>query len=95
MTVKQPLLLKLGADAYRDPVYLDWLLANKDDETATTGEFNELMTQLHKSSSKGLSGMHLLTAKLQGSNSLTYDSIVGAQIKANDSKLDEGLAKLE
>ena len=51
MTVKQPLLLKLGADAYRDPVYLDWLLANKDDETATTGEFNELMSQLHKSSS--------------------------------------------
>ena len=37
------MLLTLLADGFRDRGYLDWLLANKLDESETTEDFNDLM----------------------------------------------------
>ena len=43
--VSTPLLLSLPGDAFRDQAYLDYILANKEDEELTSDDFNDLLYQ--------------------------------------------------
>lgn len=41
--VTEPLVLSLPADSFRDRIYMDWLLSNKDEQSTTVDDYNDLM----------------------------------------------------
>jgi hypothetical protein len=45
--VENVLFLSLPGDAFRDRNYLGWILAEKDGESQTTDDFNDLVYQQH------------------------------------------------
>ena len=43
--IEEPLILGLPADAYRNKVFLDWIIANKDNEGELADDYNRLLTE--------------------------------------------------
>lgn len=95
-TVEEDVTLTLPGDAFRDKVYMDWLLSDKSGETDLTDDYTSLLQQRYdKLSLNGtLDPFNVLFAKADLQLVDSQKVIVDQQLATNDSSVDENLRKL-
>eukprot|EP00347_Sterkiella_histriomuscorum_P020859 403336193 len=95
--VTQPLLLALPADAYRNKVFIDWIIADKENEGLLADDYNKLLTErFHKG--QNIQSNQLAVITPSGSSQLVQsnqDKFIDALIEADKPIVDEKLAELQ
>jgi hypothetical protein len=94
--IEKECVFTLPGDAYRDKVYMDWILADKTGEESLVGDYQDLMhKQFEQLSKKGSIGaLDLLVAKSEANLLSDQDAILDAQLRLNDKEVDDNLKKL-
>lgn len=95
--VEQETIFSLPGDAYRNKVYLDWILSDKSEEETLVDDYQDLIHQLHSKNSKNglISTLDLLSAKAKANIIADQDKVIAAQIKLNNNDVDDNLRKLQ
>lgn len=95
--VEQETIFSLPGDAYRNKVYLDWILSDKSEEETLVDDYQDLIHQLHSKNSKNglISTLDLLSAKAEANIIADQDKVIAAQIKLNSNDVDDNLRKLQ
>jgi len=75
----------LPADANRDSLSLEWVIAPKDGSSSTLSSFNNLMMQRHLAMAKtgGLTGLTAITAQATGYSNVNTENEIDLQIAEN------------
>lgn len=94
--VIEPIALTLPADSFRDRVYMDWLLANKDGESSLLDDYQDLIHTTFTKVTKGgkVNGLDVILSKAEFNQIGDQDNYIDAQLKSNDTAVDEKLRAL-
>jgi len=94
--VEKERALTLPGDAFRDRQYLDWILAEKSDESTLNDDFNDLMIKQHDLATKfgKIGAFDVLAARDIVSLPQDTDAVIEAQIKTNDPAVESTLTRI-
>ena len=95
--VDQERVLTLPGDAFRDRRFIDWVLANKNDEGVIADEFQDLLVRLQtqERDTGKIGTLDLMAARDQVTILSDTDSVLDAQISSNDKDVVTLLSNLK
>ena len=81
---------KIPADAFRDKVTMEWILAHKDDESETDAMFNQQIMQRHfeYAQTGGITGIRKIEAEMTGFANYGGEDFINASIEAGSEQSD-------
>ena len=80
----------IPADAFRDKITMEWILAHKDENSETDALFNQQIMQRHMefASTGGITGLSKIEAEMTGFANYGGEDFINAQITANPEETD-------
>jgi hypothetical protein len=89
--------LTLPGDSFRDRRFIDWVLADKKDESSLADDFQDLMIRIQnvERSTGKIGGLDLLAARDTVSIITDSDAMIDHQLKNNDPAVDSLLERLK